>query len=213
MDDATSTHMNSVPIFLLWKDRYKGLISRFCVLKNSPCLNNTTLYCLKCVYPHREHVLRAPVLFHTVNVKHKRSVHYSTASLLLLFTHLNVLALTNRKASRLYTMPCGAKFLTFSISDFSGLDTVTTTQCLELLKDLAKQGRTVVCTLHQPSSTLFHMLDHVYFVANGYCIYQGAPSQLVPFLANVGLICKPTYNPADYSKCENRMKYKNHMLY
>ncbi|XP_065210025.1 ATP-binding cassette subfamily G member 4-like [Planococcus citri] len=80
----------------------------------------------------------------------------------------------------------------------SGLDTVTTTQCLELLKDLARQGRTVVCTLHQPSSTLFHMLDHVYVVANGYCVYQGVPHQLVPFLSSVGLVCKSTYNPADY---------------
>lgn len=95
------------------------------------------------------------------------------------------------------------KFTSCVIFFYSGLDTVTTTQCLELLKSLARQGRTVVCTLHQPSSTLFHMLDEVYFVANGYCIYQGAPQELVPFLSSIGLVCKSTYNPADYSKEKN----------
>lgn len=71
-------------------------------------------------------------------------------------------------------------------------------QCVSLLVDLAKQGRTVVCTIHQPSSSLFHMFDHVYMVARGSCIYNGTPRQLVPFLAQVGHVCKPTHNPADF---------------
>nr|QER78503.1 ATP-binding cassette transporter [Diaphorina citri] len=80
----------------------------------------------------------------------------------------------------------------------TGLDIVTTNQVISLLKFLARQGRTIVCTLHQPSSTIFHMLDHVYLLAKGFCIYQGTSHKLVPFLAKVGLVCKPTYNPADY---------------
>lgn len=80
----------------------------------------------------------------------------------------------------------------------TGLDIVTTNQVISLLKSLARQGRTIVCTLHQPSSTIFHMLDHVYLLAKGLCIYQGTSHKLVPFLADIGLVCKPTYNPADY---------------
>lgn len=80
----------------------------------------------------------------------------------------------------------------------TGLDIVTTTQVVSLLKSLARQGRTIVCTLHQPSSTIFHMLDHVYMLAKGLCIYQGSSHKLVPFLAKSGLVCKSTYNPADY---------------
>lgn len=80
----------------------------------------------------------------------------------------------------------------------SGLDIVAIKQCVSLLVDLAKQGRTVVCTIHQPSSSLFHMFDHVYMLARGSCVYNGSPRQLVPFLAQSGHVCKPTHNPADF---------------
>lgn len=83
---------------------------------------------------------------------------------------------------------------------YSGLDIVAIKQCVTLLVDLAKQGRTVVCTIHQPSSSLFHMFDHVYMLARGSCIYNGSPRQLVPFLAQIGHVCKPTHNPADFGK-------------
>ncbi|KAG8253775.1 hypothetical protein J6590_025947 [Homalodisca vitripennis] len=71
----------------------------------------------------------------------------------------------------------------------------------QLLKDLSRQGRTIVCTIHQPSATMFHMFDVVYMLARGQCIYQGSSHQLVPFLSNCGLNCPATYNPADYGNC------------
>ncbi|XP_050525010.1 ATP-binding cassette subfamily G member 4-like [Daktulosphaira vitifoliae] len=80
----------------------------------------------------------------------------------------------------------------------TGLDYFAIKQCMSLLVDLAKQGRTVICTIHQPTSSQFHMFDHVYMLARGSCIYNGTPRQLVPFLAQVGHVCKSTYNPADF---------------
>ena len=82
----------------------------------------------------------------------------------------------------------------------SGLDTVTTTTTLKLLRKLAHEGRTVVCTIHQPSASLFSMFDHVYVLAAGLCVYQGATEELVPFLASTGLNCPTHYNPADFGK-------------
>ncbi|CAH1407324.1 unnamed protein product [Nezara viridula] len=80
----------------------------------------------------------------------------------------------------------------------TGLDVVSTNQTLQLLKLLASQGRTVICTIHQPTATLFHQFDNVYMVGSGKCIYQGEPSQLVSFLSNLGYECPETHNPADY---------------
>ncbi|XP_025412973.1 ATP-binding cassette sub-family G member 4 [Sipha flava] len=80
----------------------------------------------------------------------------------------------------------------------SGLDNVSSTYCLQLLRGLAHQGRTIVCTIHQPSATMFQLFDHVYVLSQGYCVYQGTTNQLVPFLSTVGLHCPLTYNPADY---------------
>ncbi|KPI91739.1 ATP-binding cassette sub-family G member 4 [Papilio xuthus] len=80
----------------------------------------------------------------------------------------------------------------------SGLDTVTTVQCVKLLRQLARQGRTVVCTIHQPSASLLELFDQVYVIANGLCIYQGDTEAMVPHLESAGLPCPRHYNPADF---------------
>ncbi|XP_072947730.1 ATP-binding cassette sub-family G member 1 [Epargyreus clarus] len=80
----------------------------------------------------------------------------------------------------------------------SGLDTVTTAQCVKLLKQLARQGRTVVCTIHQPPASLLEMFDQVYVIADGLCIYQGDTEAMVPHLRSVGLPCPRHHNPADF---------------
>lgn len=80
----------------------------------------------------------------------------------------------------------------------SGLDEVTAAQCIRLLKNLAKQGKTVVCTIHTPSAGTFALFDQVFVLARGQCVYQGGPSMLVPFLSYVHLECPKHYSPSDY---------------
>lgn len=70
---------------------------------------------------------------------------------------------------------------------------------ITLLKQLAQQGRTVICTIHQPSAKLFEKFDLVYVLAYGKCLYQGHSSKLVPFLHSVNLPCPMFHNPADYA--------------
>ncbi|XKL63869.1 hypothetical protein PGB90_006233 [Kerria lacca] len=80
----------------------------------------------------------------------------------------------------------------------SGLDNVSTLHTLKLLRRLAHQGRTIVCTIHQPSASLFQLFDSVYVLSRGQCVYQGATDQLVSFLASTGFYCPTHYNPADF---------------
>lgn len=82
----------------------------------------------------------------------------------------------------------------------SGLDEVTALQCVRLLSQLAKRGHTVVCTIHQPSASVFNYFDNVYVLAQGNCVYQGTPKALVPFLRHAQKECPKHYSPSDYSK-------------
>jgi ATP-binding cassette subfamily G (WHITE) protein 1 len=91
-----------------------------------------------------------------------------------------------------------------------GLDDVTSSQCIGLLKLLAQGGRTVVCSVHTPSAKLFAMFDHVYVVAAGQCVFHGSGTDIVPFLYGVGIECPIHYNPADFSKATSANCYKYH---
>ncbi|CAH0561473.1 unnamed protein product [Brassicogethes aeneus] len=80
----------------------------------------------------------------------------------------------------------------------SGLDSLTSKQCIMLLKQIAASGRTVICTIHQPSAMIFEMFDHLYVLSTGYCLYQGSIKGLLPYLDESNLRCPPYHNPADY---------------
>ncbi|KYQ50171.1 ATP-binding cassette sub-family G member 4, partial [Trachymyrmex zeteki] len=80
----------------------------------------------------------------------------------------------------------------------TGLDELSSSQCIDVLQNLAHFGRTVICSVHTPSASTFRKFDHVYVVANGQCTYRGATSDLVPFLQSIGLECPKHYNPADF---------------
>lgn len=80
----------------------------------------------------------------------------------------------------------------------SGLDEVTASACIRLLRDLAHQDRTIICTIHQPSAVMFELFDNIYLLAQGQCVYSGSPKVLIPFLLRQNYTCPKYNNPADY---------------
>jgi len=95
---------------------------------------------------------------------------------------------------------------------FRGLDSSSCSSCVALLKKLASQGHTIVCTIHQPSALIFEMFDKLYTVVDGHCMYQGPVRELVPFLADQQLDCPSYHNPADYRK-SRLLKLSSAVLY
>lgn len=80
----------------------------------------------------------------------------------------------------------------------TGLDSLTSAQCITLLKELARAGRTIICTIHQPAASIYMLFDQVYILAEGMCIYNGPSRETVPYLASLDFHCPKYHNPADY---------------
>ncbi|MQL94468.1 hypothetical protein Taro_027123 [Colocasia esculenta] len=79
----------------------------------------------------------------------------------------------------------------------SGLDSTTAQRILTTIKRLAAGGRTVVTTIHQPSSRLYHMFDKVVLLSEGCPIYHGPASTALDYFASIGFRTSVTVNPAD----------------
>ena len=56
-----------------------------------------------------------------------------------------------------------------------GLDSTTAMNLVTSLCALAAGGRSVITTIHQPSSRLYQQLDKLLLLSDGHCMYYGAP--------------------------------------
>nr|XP_026483980.1 ATP-binding cassette sub-family G member 1 isoform X2 [Vanessa tameamea] len=80
----------------------------------------------------------------------------------------------------------------------TGLDSSASTSLIALLNGLARGGRTLVATIHQPSALLFDKIDSIYCLTSGSTLYSGPRVHLIPSLDSAGLRCPPYHNPADF---------------
>ena len=82
----------------------------------------------------------------------------------------------------------------------SGLDAFTATSIIEVLQGLAREGRTLVLTIHQSRSDLFKYFESVLLLARGGApVYSGPGSQMLSHFASLGFACPKTTNPADFA--------------
>ena len=71
----------------------------------------------------------------------------------------------------------------------SGLDSYMAENITAQLKSLAKSGRTVVATIHQPSTDVFNTFDKVMLLSQGHVAYNGRTSKIVAYFASIGFPC------------------------
>ena len=80
----------------------------------------------------------------------------------------------------------------------SGLDSFMAESIVTLMGKLAKADRTILCTIHQPTSELFALFDRVCLVSEGEIVYMGESAAALDYFSRAGLPCPANYNPADH---------------
>ncbi|CAL5435811.1 unnamed protein product [Camellia sinensis] len=83
----------------------------------------------------------------------------------------------------------------------SGLDSTTALRIVQILQDIAEDatgGKTVITTIHQPSSRLFHKFDKLILLGKGSLLYFGKASEAMVYFSSIG--CSPliAMNPAEF---------------
>lgn len=80
----------------------------------------------------------------------------------------------------------------------TGLDSTTALQVILLLKKLANKGKTVISTIHQPSSELFCEFDRLMLMVDGRCIYQGIAQEAYDHFEAQGYKCPQLMNASEF---------------
>ncbi|XP_024530384.1 ABC transporter G family member 11 [Selaginella moellendorffii] len=80
----------------------------------------------------------------------------------------------------------------------SGLDSASAFFVTRTLRRLARDKRTVICSVHQPSSEVFQLFDNLLLLSNGRTVYFGPAVNAQQHFASVGFPCPPMRNPSDH---------------
>ncbi|GKV13883.1 hypothetical protein SLEP1_g24845 [Rubroshorea leprosula] len=86
----------------------------------------------------------------------------------------------------------------------SGLDSASAFFVTQTLRGLSRDGRTVIASVHQPSSEVFELFDQLYLLSGGKTVYFGKASDAYEFFAQAGFPCPALRNPSDhFLRCIN----------
>ena len=80
----------------------------------------------------------------------------------------------------------------------SGLDALSARMICETLVRLARGGRTVISTIHQPSSQVFQLFDRLLLLSRGEQAFFGPLQHAAAFFERTGMPIPPLTNPADH---------------
>jgi ABC-type multidrug transport system ATPase subunit/ABC-type multidrug transport system permease subunit len=80
----------------------------------------------------------------------------------------------------------------------SGLDSFSAFQVVNILKKLCATGKTIITTIHQPSSEIFQQFDEVLLLARGRIVYNGPRKSMTEYFEKENYVCPERTNPADF---------------
>ena len=81
----------------------------------------------------------------------------------------------------------------------SGLDSHISMEVMKTVKSLSNDGRTIICTIHQPSQVIYKLFDKLILLRNGSVTYWGPGKDVAPgFFKKLGFESEEYDNTAEY---------------
>ncbi|KAF2687979.1 ABC transporter-like protein [Lentithecium fluviatile CBS 122367] len=80
----------------------------------------------------------------------------------------------------------------------TGLDSTSAYQVVKTLQSLARKGRTIIVTIHQPRSEIWGLFDNILLLSRGSPTYCGSAKDCLPYFAQLGHELPPFTNPAEH---------------
>ncbi|XP_010243793.1 PREDICTED: ABC transporter G family member 7 [Nelumbo nucifera] len=87
----------------------------------------------------------------------------------------------------------------FADEPTTGLDAFQAERVMETLRQLAQDGHTVICSIHQPRGSVYAKFDDIVLLAEGALIYAGpAREEPLSYFSKFGYQCPDHVNPAEF---------------
>uniref|UniRef100_I1NFU5 ABC transporter domain-containing protein n=1 Tax=Glycine max TaxID=3847 RepID=I1NFU5_SOYBN len=87
----------------------------------------------------------------------------------------------------------------FSDEPTTGLDAFQAEKVMETLQQLAQDGHTVICSIHQPRGSVYSKFDDIILLTEGSLVYAGpARDEPLAYFSKFGYQCPDHINPAEF---------------
>ncbi|KAK3405550.1 hypothetical protein EUGRSUZ_K01784 [Eucalyptus grandis] len=80
----------------------------------------------------------------------------------------------------------------------TGLDSASAFFVTRALRNIADEGKIIICSMHQPSSEVFDLFDDLLLLSSGETVFLGEAKMAIEFFAEAGFACPRRKNPADH---------------
>lgn len=81
----------------------------------------------------------------------------------------------------------------------TGLDAFQAEKVMETLRQLAQDGHTVICSIHQPRGSVYFKFDDIVLLTEGKLVYAGpARDEPLAYFSRFGYTCPDHVNPAEF---------------
>lgn len=192
--------------------RYKGEIKKGCIyMDNEHVFNHNNIHLKHTAYLQQDEILFTnftprQILTYTAKMVSKRDIDlivYQTLEKMDLLHCADTIIKDGisggeRKRVAIGTLIIKNSDVLFLDEPTSGLDSNSAIHLINILINLSNDGKTIVCTLHQPSWKLLTKFSGITILSKGKCVFDGNPSsELYNYFKNQNIFPRENENAMD----------------